>query len=669
MLRSAIVLGVALALTGASASGRPDASYQLEESQNINAFMREGPAAAHLLLRSGHEPRILVAFPAGNSGVGLWFERTAKPATWRIDRAPSPVRVNGLNGMVTTASLDAASLSIKQAVLSNVRYLRDYQAAGRFPDEVRTTPQIDGSTIRYKRDRLDGAPGYELVLRVLAGRIEGTKIVAGANGRIQMEITALTGDQPLTPLAANEILNNRAAPDPAARKALAFLSYREKFLAGSWRFNTYFGRDTLMSVRLLMPALRPAAIEAGLDSVLARLSPGGEVAHEEGISEFAILQNRAAGRTGDAAELDYKMVDDDYMLAPVMAEYLKGAGAARAKAYLAKTLKSEATPGATDTVGALLVRNLRFVLKEAAPFAAAPSTQTLIGIKDGVMAGQWRDSDEGLGRGKYAYDVNAALVPAALDAADLLLRAGLLEPYLSADDRAAFARAGMMAKVWHERAAPMFHFQISPDEARQRITAYAASVGVPAQPALQAIGAQPLVYHAIALDAAGMPVPIVHSDEGLVLLFGKPAPAELDAYVAALMRPFPAGLMTDIGLLTASATFADQAAQARFTPGAYHGAVVWSWQQALFAAGLERQLARRDLPKDVRARLVAEQAELWRVIGAARALQISELWSWKYENGRYQIVPFGAGRDDVDESNAAQLWSTVYLAVRPPRRR
>ena len=30
------------------------------------------------------------------------------------------------------------------------------------------------------------------------------------------------------------------------------------------------------------------------------------------------------------------------------------------------------------------------------------------------------------------------------------------------------------------------------------------------------------------------------------------------------------------------------------------------------------------------------------------------------------MVPFGAGRQDVDESNAAQLWSTVYLAVRPP---
>jgi hypothetical protein len=43
------------------------------------------------------------------------------------------------------------------------------------------------------------------------------------------------------------------------------------------------------------------------------------------------------------------------------------------------------------------------------------------------------------------------------------------------------------------------------------------------------------------------------------------------------------------------------------------------------------------------------------------------LWSWAFRNGRYQVVPFGAGKADVDESNAAQLWSTVYLAVQPPQ--
>lgn len=670
-LRFAVAIGIALTTTGAatvaSSQGKPEIAYQITEGQNLNAFVRSGPVAAHLLLRAGNDPRILIAFPAGNSGVGLWFDRTAQPVQWRLERAPLPISVGALNGVVAIASVNAPSLTIKQAVLSNVRFLRDYQAVGRFPAEVAAQASISGDAIRFRRNRLDGAPGYELGLRVLHGRVESGVIRAGADGRIRLEITALTGDTPLTPLPIGEILNARAAADPAARNALSFLSYREKFLAGSWRFNTYFGRDTLMSVRLLMPALRPSAIEAGLNSVLARLSPGGEVSHEEGISEFAIIQNRKAGRAGDTAELDYKMIDDDYMLAPVLTEYVRGAGTARAKAYFAKRLKSEATPGTTEAVGITLVRNLRFVLTQATPFAQAPSARTLVAIKDGYMAGQWRDSDEGIGRGRYPFDVNAALVPAALDAADELLKAGLLDPYLTTADRTLFAKAGAMARIWHDRAAPFFRIDYSAAEARERIAAYSATVGVPPEPAIAALGNQAAAYHAISLDADGKPVPVVHSDEGFVLLFGHPSPADLDTYVGALMRPFPAGLLTGIGMLTANPAFVDTAAQARFLPGAYHGTVVWSWQQALFAAGLERQLARRDLPSAVRAKLVRAQSSLWAVINATRGLQSSELWSWKYANGRYQVVPFGAGRDDVDESNAAQLWSTVYLAVQPPR--
>ncbi len=667
VLRFLTVAGILIATTAASRPDKAEISYRINEGQNINAFLRKGPVAAHVLLRSGTDPRILIAFPAGNSGVGLWFNKTPEPVQWRLESAPSPVSRGKLNGMVAIASINGRSLSIKQAVLSNVRFLRDYQAVGRFPSEVATEPQITGATIRFRRNRLDGAPGYELALRIINGRVENGMIRAGTDGRIRMEITALTGETPLTPLSIGEILNARATTDAAARNALSFLSYREKFLAGSWRFNTYFGRDTLMSVRLLMPVLRPAAIEAGLNSVLARLSTAGEVSHEEGISEFAIVQNRKAGRNGDTAEPDYKMIDDDYMLAPVLAEYVRGTGAVRTKAYFAKRLKSETSPGTTEMVGASLVQNLRFVLTQAAPFADSPSTRTLLAIKDGFMAGQWRDSDEGIGRGKYPFDVNAALVPAALDAADELFRGGLLDPYMTTEDRVLFAKAGAMARVWHDRAAPFFHVRFTADEARQRITAYSATVGVPAAPAIAALGDQAVSYHAISLDADGKPVPIVHSDEGFVLLFGQPSPADLDTYVSALMLPFPAGLMTGIGMVTANPVFVDKVAQARFMPGAYHGTVVWSWQQALFAAGLERQLARRDLPNGVRAKLVKAQSTMWQAIGATRGLQNSELWSWKYANGRYEVVPFGAGRDDVDESNAAQLWSTVYLAVQPPR--
>jgi glycogen debranching enzyme len=131
------------------------------------------------------------------------------------------------------------------------------------------------------------------------------------------------------------------------------------------------------------------------------------------------------------------------------------------------------------------------------------------------------------------------------------------------------------------------------------------------------------------------------------------------------MRPFPAGLMTDVGMLVANPAFCPPSLQASFSRNAYHGTVVWSWQQALFAAGLARQLERTDLPTAVRAHLVAAQELLWSAIDATRSLRNSELWSWSYAAGHYQAAPFGAASADVDESDAAQLWSTAYLAVRP----
>lgn len=655
------------------AEPRPaELSYRLTEGQNINAFVRDGKVAAHLLLRSGADPRILVAFPAGNSGVGLWFDRLPNPASWRLEGAPQPVTLSDgrgrpLYGIRAIAAVATPRLSIRQAVLSNVRFLRDYQAVGKFPAEVATPMRAEGDRLIYARDRLDGAPGYRLELRVLDGRIDGGTITPGADGRIRLEITAASGDTPLTGLTLAELLNDRATNDPAARDALHFLSYREKFLAGSWRFNTYFGRDTLMSVRLLMPALRPAAIEAGIGSVLARLDQAGEVAHEEGLSEFAIFDRRRLGGKGDAPTLDYAMIDDDFMLAPVMASYVLDHAAPRgARAFLAREIPSEARPGTAEPAGAALVRNLRFVLAQARPFADAPGVARLISLKPGRMTGQWRDSEEGIGRGRYAYDVNAVFVPAALDAADRLFRAGLLDPWLAAEDRATFDRAGAMAELWRSRAPALFRVSIPAASATPKIRDYAKQLGVPARPALSALGAAPLAFHAIALDAKGAPVPILHSDEGFALLFANPSPADLDTYVGAVMRPFPAGLMTDIGLLVANPALAGSEVQARFTPSAYHGTVVWSWQQALLAAGLERQLLRADLPAATRNRLKQAQASLWRAISAARAVQSSELWSWTFRDGRYQVVPFGAGRQDVDESNAAQLWSTVYLAVRPP---
>jgi hypothetical protein len=361
---------------------------------------------------------------------------------------------------------------------------------------------------------------------------------------------------------------------------------------------------------------------------------------------------------------DYGMVDDDFMLAPLAARWLlDGTGSrARANAFLA----SESAPG--TRAGQALVRNFMWVVERTAAFASDPAPTNLVSIKPGRRTGQWRDSEEGLGRGLFPYDINVALVPAALDAIDRLLQSGLLDPHVTPEQRWALARARAQRQIWSTRAAPFFVTTVPADRARAAISSYASGAGVPARPALDSLKAEALSFNAVSLDSKGAPVPVMHSDDGFTLLFGEPAPADIERTIETLTRPYPAGLLTPVGMLVANPVFATPDVQARFTNTAYHGTVVWSWQQAVMAAGLDRQLARNDLPHGLRTRVEAARDQLWKVIDATRELRASELWTWSFENGRYRAEAFGQRRADVDESNAAQLWSTVYLALPRPAR-
>ena len=650
----------------------PPLGFEVRQGRILNEFLREGPVAAHLVLRAGPQPRILIAFPAGNSGAGLWFNREAGRAAWNVRGRLQPVHARdakgrALYGITAEATLADRQLDIHEAVLSSVRVLRDYQSLGTLPPGIAVAPAVKGRTFTWSRERLDGAVSYRLTVEVLDGRVSGKRIFAGRDGTIALRITALTGEAPLLPLAGSDLLRNPSKGSPSTRETLAFLAYREKLLAGSWRFDTYFGRDTLMSLRLLMPVLSPQAVEAGLDSVLARLSPDGEVAHEEDIGEGAVLEHMKADGSRSAAPVyDYKMIDEDYLLAPLAAAWLLEPDAkARSSAFLAAPVGGPQRRQGTR--GAALVKNLRFVVQRAVAFAKAPSVAHLIGLKPGETVGDWRDSGTGLGGGRYPYDVNAALVPATLQAAARLAASGLLAPYASASDRALFAGAAQMAKVWRERARPLFDVTLSHSVAANAIEIYADAQGVAPEPALAALGPRALRFHALSLAASGEPIPVMQSDEGFLLLFEDPEPRDLDRIVSVLMRPFPAGLMTGVGMVVANPVFCATGLQNEFTRNAYHGTVVWSWQQALFAAGLARQLERADLPVAVRADLVKDERILWTAIEATRSMQNAELWSWSYASGHYQLRPFGSSAADADESNAAQLWSTVYLAVTPPR--
>lgn len=671
--RLGVWLAIALlALPAMACAATPTAAkplqFRITEGQIQNAFYQDGAIAAHLLLSSGTQPRILVAFPAGNSGAGVWFEPTAKPVQWTLDTVQGKQRTvdgHARNGIEATASVSADKLVVKDAVLSSIRVLRDYQLEQHYPSQVAAKPQVSAHSVRWQRERLDGAPGYAIALTTDNGtfaREHGHIVLMPdrVGTPIHLRIDASTGEPPLTPLA--HLLNAKAQPDTRSQDVLRFLSYKQKFLAGSWRFDTYFGRDTLMSLRLLMPVLQPDAVDAGLGSVLARLSPEGEVAHEEGIGEFAVLQHmKDGGKPSDAPIYDYSMIDGNFMLAPVAAAWLleDARGRADARAFLAGDVDGKPR-------GAALVRNLLFVAKSSAAFAQQPIYTNLISLKPGHDAGQWRDSNAGLGGGRYPYDVNVVWVPAALRAIGRFLDAGLLDAYTTKVQRAQLRAAVTGVSVWDAKAPGLFAVHRDAQQAATQVRDYAANIGVGDSTALASLDGKPLQFPAIALDAQGHPVPVMHTDVGFELLFGTPSESTLDRLVADVARPFPAGLMTPIGMVVANPAYADKTVWPRFGNQAYHGTVVWSWQQAVMAAGLKRQLARKDLPAATRAVLGKAQTTLWKVICAAGAVRNSELWSWSYANGTYRIQPFGAEGTHEDESNAAQLWSTVYLALPPP---
>ncbi|RAQ10150.1 hypothetical protein DPR02_15045 [Burkholderia cepacia] len=649
-------------------------SFRMDAGGQINAFYRQDKVAAHLLVRSSTKPRLLVVFPAGNSGTGLWFDDTAQPVNWSLDTPPSALSApdahgRPLYGIGADVSVDTGTLTIRQGVLGNVRFLRDFNGGATIPQQILAAPTVQGSAAQWQRDRIDGAPGCSLRITLR----DGGSIVPAAGGKLvlsapagshtlRLHVDALSGETPLSPITRADLLAPPVNPDPVSQNVLEFLSFHDKLLAGSWQYDTYFGRDTLISVRMLMPVLEPAAIEAGLSSVLSRLSADGKVAHEEGIGEFALVDNQKNGRPNDATPTyDYKMIDSDYLLAPIAAAWLidDTRGQARAAAYLAQ----RDSDGQTN--GARLVVNLLHVATTAQPFAQQPSVANLIHLRPGEIVGNWRDSTDGLGGGVYPYDVNAVLVPAALRAANAFLTRGLLDPYLDAGQRATLANTANQAATWETQAPPLFQVSVPAAQATADVSAYAPSAGVPAGAAPGA----PLAFYALSLDQQGNPIPVMNSDGGFALLFGTPPDDQLQRIVADVTRPFPTGLVTDAGMLIANPAYASQALWPKFTSSAYHGTVIWSWQQAMWVAGLDRQLARQDLSAATRTLLAQARQTIWQVISNGRDMRTSEMWTWSYVNGKYQTDAFGTRSADATEANAAQLWSTTYLAIRDPQQR
>jgi len=648
-------------------------------------------------------PRIIVAWPGGNSGIILYFQPEdgvngtlgIKLVNTSSTSPLSPIyngseRGNATVGISTQVDFNASAV-LSVAILGSIRTIRDF---------------VEGPSLL--RDKIQGALNYSSIengveiSRLWLDNITTTTIsLSSQEQSIQLHNTTITlsagtytfnasYDYPqLTALSAAEVLNSASADlitqSPDQTTSLSFLSYTTKLTAGAWRFLTYFGRDSMIAALLLEPVLSAGeggALEAVIAGVLERVNmTDGSVCHEETIGDYATWLNLQNNVTSTAPLCDYKMIDTDYFLPVLMEHYFlrNNEGSSRARDFFA-TMSTIFPENSNLSYGQLAQISAKKIVATSAPFAA-PGNQTvenLIHLKPNEIVGEWRDSTYGIGGGKVPFDVNASLVPAALRSIAKLATAGILGFDATLVDG--------YAQVWEDSTLEFFELSIPVEIARERVQKYASSSETEGLVSQSSTIDSDIVFHGLALDGNNnlSNVAVMNTDTSFHLfMLNTTNQTQLTSFINAtansIRRRFPAGLMTDVGMLVANPAYGNDPIYAtNWTTNAYHGTVVWSWQLAMMAKGVELQLARcsstaaPDFCSNdvVYGNVKTAYNALWDVIDANADHLSTEVWSWTYDAGadRFDYIDLGAlpppAGVSPTESNIVQLWSLTFLAVK-----
>ncbi|PPQ80092.1 hypothetical protein CVT26_012149 [Gymnopilus dilepis] len=465
---------------------------------------------------------------------------------------------------------------------------------------------------------------------------------------------------------------------------VSFLTFQNKFTAGGWRFLTYFGRDSMIALRMLMPLLTPNAIEDALGAVIERANSTGALCHEETIGDYASFVNIGNGRPdlGNTPFYDYKMIDTDLYLLPAMAHYFLELpqGKNRASQFLEKQATLQ-----NGTYLDIVNRVASYNINRAFPFYSAtpPTASQLLAFRPGQPVGNWRDSNQGTGYGPIPFDVNVALVPADLRAIDALVTAGLLN--LDNFDVPKGLSITAMAEKWEQEAPGMFEVTVDGQTAEERLQDFVQEVSLDSS--LLGNSSSPggnVSFYALSLMADGSPVEVLNSDLGFNLLFGSNVSAAFLQHVVDALTPYPRGMVVANPAYDSNRTNIHVLDRT-----AYHGTVVWSFQQALMAGGLARQLgfcnstisaSSVDInpvpsPKPawcgdtaLMQSLQAAQSTLWASIKGAASNIYSEVWSYSFDNTTkvFSVADLASLSPDGTESDAIQLWSYGFLGLVEP---
>ena len=624
-----------------------------------------------------------MAWPAGNSGVVAFFEPqsgvngslgiqvvngdTDDPLTGIYEPASAnSLRKSPVVGISTQVRFNSTAV-LTVPILGSVRTIRDFtEGPSILVPEIQDAIKfvVAGNGAILSRLWLDNKTMTEMSFVPLDSgtnvKIKGKTLVLDAG---TYEFNATFDYPQLTQLSAQEVLNPKSqdliAQQPDQTTSLSFLSYSEKLLAGAWRFLTYFGRDSMISLLLLQPVLsegKGGAVEAVISAVLERINKtDGTICHEETIGDYATYQHLLLNQSSTAPICSYIMIDSNYYLAPVMENYFlkTETGRSRRKAFFAEKLTLDFGDQGM-TYGDLALRNAEHVMRTSAAFAA-PGGQTkanLIHLEQDQIVGEWRDSTYGIGGGRIPYDVNTGLVPAALRSISALSAAGFFPEHPDWETTAA-----KYARVWEDETLQFFEVTVPEAVAKSLVKKYATRAGYGFPSEASSITSD-VVYHGLSLNGNNdQPlVKVMNTDDCFRLfLLNTTNQAQLTAFVNQtannIQAPFPAGLSTPVGVLVANPAYGgDPLYAANWTNNAYHGTVVWSWPMAMLAAGLQRQLERcssssaPDFCSDssVHDNVVTAYNHLWDLIDENKAHLSSEVWSWQYKGGNFDFIELGA---------------------------
>jgi hypothetical protein len=658
----------------------------------------------------------------------------------RAPFAAEPFSLPEIDRLLTALEGLAPDVRRRHLALLGARTVVELRA--RLRPVVSTTPGSAGATTRVVQPSLDGRDTMVVEVRtdprlVTAARHgDSLSLRARSGERVPFTIRVATTGRTLVPLARREIFNpaflafldsaRAARGDSAALRArwlerqvrgFELLASRDKLMAGLPNYATYFGRDMLLTALMMRPVWRDAMSEFVVASALRKLSPLGEVSHEEALGgqavreaadEYAALvrayQDSADAGLRTAADSllarattvlrdlrrvreNYHMIDDEFQLPILASRWLADPSvpAARKRAFLAENTDGEPRLHR-------LLRELALVSRLTAAYAANPVADNLVSFAPrdtGWSSASWRDSGAGYGGGRYAMDINAIWVPHALEATQRIfasLRTLGIDPHeVGASVRGVrgspltrYARdsSALRAAIdsW-QGASRHFVVRLDPQQVARHVTERLSAMpdaerrfwsgaadGMP--PSVDS-----LTFLALALDGAGRPIGVANTDVATRLFLGESeervAAADSDAVDAVLrdvrlfVRPYPVGLLVGgVGPVTANDAYAAPAVWRAFERDPYHGPrVIWGREVNLFLLGVANRLAA--MPGD--SLLAPHESELRRALEDVRsAVQASgfrsELWSYEVRDGRVVPVRYGTGSD-------VQLWSTSDLAV------